>query len=199
MKSNPITKAVYAYLSNLESAFVTKDNKQIVFEMNHLKGEANFYDFYLNDILELVIDDTQTGENIFYLHFELLNLEDTINFVKSFFTALNRENETTDSLPTHISDCHKRVLLCCTGGLSTYLFAKKMEEALVSEGIDIKVDATRLSRLDSQAEQYDIILIAPQIEYKFNEIVSKYPNKAVRLDALDFATLNVNKVIHDVL
>jgi PTS system cellobiose-specific IIB component len=61
-----------------------------------------------------------------------------------------------------------KILLVCSGGFTTSLLADNMRKALTDPN-DI-VDAGPVSEVKNLIDKYDIVLIGPQIRFKFNEI-----------------------------
>lgn len=60
-----------------------------------------------------------------------------------------------------------RVLLVCAAGMSTSLLVSNMKK-FAEEG-DI-IEAYPFHKLESIVENYDVILVGPQIRYKMNDI-----------------------------
>lgn len=64
----------------------------------------------------------------------------------------------------------KRVLLCCSAGMSTSILVKKMMDWFDDNDIDIRVEAMPLSQAQARINEFDIVLIAPQIGHAINEV-----------------------------
>lgn len=92
-----------------------------------------------------------------------------------------------------------KILLSCTAGLTTSYFAYLMQEALAPLKENITIDAVSYLDLDQVQQDYDVILLAPQIAYKYPELKERYGSKLMKIDTLDFATGNVNHVLNEVL
>lgn len=69
----------------------------------------------------------------------------------------------------------KKVMLICNAGMSSSLMAKKATEYLQKEGHDIQIDATTVSIGDKPflSDEYDLILISPQVRMKYDEFAAK--------------------------
>ncbi|WP_296971987.1 PTS sugar transporter subunit IIB [Tepidanaerobacter sp. EBM-38] len=60
-----------------------------------------------------------------------------------------------------------RILLVCAGGMSTSLIVEKMKKEIEKRNIkDIKVDANAIEELEQIIDNYDVIMVGPQIRYK---------------------------------
>lgn len=65
-----------------------------------------------------------------------------------------------------------KILLLCSGGISSGMFARKIEEAGKAQGDeDIHVEAVGFALLGEMINKFDVVLAAPQL--KFNEKVIK--------------------------
>lgn len=67
----------------------------------------------------------------------------------------------------------QKVLLCCAGGMSTGLLMKKMEKYWADLGIDLKIKATSTNGVERYFDDYDVILIGPQMRFMLDTIKSK--------------------------
>ncbi|MCF0106550.1 MAG: PTS sugar transporter subunit IIB [Holdemanella sp.] len=67
----------------------------------------------------------------------------------------------------------QKVLLCCAGGMSTGLLMKKMEKYWASLGIDLKVHATGVNSAEKYFDQYDVILVGPQMRFMVDTLRKK--------------------------
>ena len=64
---------------------------------------------------------------------------------------------------------------------------------------NIKIDAVSFTKVDEVENQYDYILLAPQISYKYDEFKEKYGDKVMMMDTIDFASLNVDSVLNQII
>ena len=128
-------------------------------------GKINFYELEVT-IVEMTVTNLADDENKFYLHFELRE----IAYAEELFAEM---------LETIIDLKNKqglKILLSCTGGLTTGFFADKLNEAAKVLSLDYQFDAVPFHQLYSVALNYSVILIAPQIAYqakKAQEVLSK--------------------------
>ncbi|MEJ6078413.1 PTS sugar transporter subunit IIB [Vibrio sp. 1-Bac 57] len=63
----------------------------------------------------------------------------------------------------------KKILLICDMGMSTSLVVKRMKEAAESKGIEVVIEAKGSQEFKSVVNDFDVILLAPQISYKLAE------------------------------
>lgn len=74
-----------------------------------------------------------------------------------------------------------------------------MQEALNQTHHCVDVDAINYLELDAIQNQYDCILLAPQIDYHYWELRQKYGEKVMMIDTIDFASGNVNRLLKQLI
>ena len=125
--------------------------------------------FYLEyTICELRVSD-QKDENVFYLHFELNDLEHAKGLFHEMEECLLKQKE----------DNTIHVLLCCTCGLTTSFFTMKLNEAVEALSVKMDFEAVPYDKLYETAPAKDVILIAPQIGYQLKNARSILTDKIV--------------------
>jgi len=138
------------------------------------------------NIIELQADDKTTGRTEFYLHFQLSNLNHATSLYNEFTDALAKLNEKKTL----------KVLLSCTGGLTTSLFAGLLNEAAKAIGLDWQFNATPYSSLLHEGDDYNVILLAPQISYQHDKVKSGLRHKLVLdIPPQVFASYNVAEML----
>ncbi len=151
----------------------------------YARGEINFYPLEMV-IIEMKITNFKDKEDIFFLHFELNDIE----HAKQLF------NEMTESLIDLKNKQKIQVLLCCTSGITTNYFAGKLNETAVFLGLDYEFKATSLSNVYEIGFDYPIIMIAPQIGYQFKKMKEIFYNKTViNIPAKVFANYDTMSLI----
>lgn len=167
---NAIVYIKWILLQNNKDGLVIKsdldDNNIIIIENDVVTGKIIFYG---NAIFEQELTDRQNNEKIFYLHFQLTYLNHAVELFKEM---INCAKEVTNRPSL-------QVLLCCSGGLTTTLFACQMQELAKLENLAYKIEATGYSRLFEIANEYDIILLAPQVGYMLLQVKRRLPDKEV--------------------
>lgn len=63
-----------------------------------------------------------------------------------------------------------KILLLCSGGMSTSILMKKMEEAAASQGKEIKVEAHGHMTAPQHVGKWDVCLVGPQVRFATDEI-----------------------------
>ncbi|WP_047791969.1 MULTISPECIES: PTS sugar transporter subunit IIB [Spiroplasma] len=66
----------------------------------------------------------------------------------------------------------KNILLVCSAGMSTSILVKKMEDAAALKGIDVHVEAKAMAEAQSVLNDWDVILLGPQVKFMEGNIKS---------------------------
>lgn len=153
------------------------DDYRIVLENDQLiklitdYGEAkiSFIEIDGNIIVEFNIISNKDNSVKFYLHFEL-NDE---NHAKQLY------DEMVETLIGLKDEKTIRVLLSCSAGLTTAMFADNLNSTANMLGLDYQFNAVPYTNIYEEVENYDVILIAPQIGYMFKRLKESLPDKLV--------------------
>ena len=92
----------------------------------------------------------------------------------------------------------RKVLLICAGGMSTGILMKKMEKYAEDKGIELKIDAVGMSAYEDSYKNYDVILLAPQVSYKKEELAQVTQMPIAVIAAYDYAIGNVDNIMKQV-
>lgn len=142
--------------------------------------------FYPNQIVEFNVTNKFKNEIELYLHFQFKNMKHT----RELF------NEMYETIQKLIKKPVVKVLLCCSGGLTTGYFAQKINEAVSLLSINIEVDAIAYDYLYEVGDGYDVIMLAPQISYLYAKANAILKNKIVlKIPSVIFAKYDVKEMI----
>lgn len=81
----------------------------------------------------------------------------------------------------------KKIYLFCSAGMSTSLVASRMQQVADSHNLPVEVKAFSDAKLDSVVEEFhpDVILLGPQVKFKFNATRDKYEPKGIPVDVIN--------------
>ena len=165
------------------------------FENNNMKGILQLYP---EGWLEVTIKD-ESDEIKFYQQLDTNeDQEDALFEILQSFYEYMYENKVKDTLKEdHYNryriNNHKenfKIIVTCTSGASSSYYASILEENLKKLGVNLVVGAIDYTSLDEVQQNYDLILLSPQVSYKLMEYKEKYGNKVIKIHARDYATLN---------
>lgn len=158
---------------------------------NHIIGIKTNYSFSqvifnpLN-IIELSVTNT-TNQNIeFYLHFQM----------KTMKHATELFNEMMNNILQLVEKPKIKILLSCSGGLTTSYFASKLNEAAQILDYHYEVKAIGYTDLFNIGNEYDVILLAPQISFMHAKVQEILKEKIVlKIPPQVFAKYDVVKTL----
>ena len=168
------------------------DDDHITLTTAKAMGEVNFYSFDDSpEIVELRIVDVDCEcEPKFFLHFELTEKSRAFELLQEMVDAL-MEQELYDTT---------RVLLCCTAGMTTSMFAAKLTEAARTLSLDYSFEAIPLEQARNEGGAYDAVLLAPQVGYQRKDIAKAFPESVVvEIPAKIFASFDAGGALRMVM
>lgn len=95
-----------------------------------------------------------------------------------------------------------KIALVCQHGASTGLCVEKMKQAATKNNIECTIAAYPDSEMSTLVQLVDCILLGPQIGFKKDSFIEKYPQAASRITvipAMDFGMMNGEKILQDAL
>lgn len=165
------------------STFEDENKKTIQFSFNQNIGLVKIWSHEI--IEEEIIDENE--EHLFYLHYHITNIKQCVHLFDEFFKVVLHYN----------NQIKIKVALCCSGGLSTSLFSTKLTELVALEKLNYEFDAIGFYRLGREYQQYDAILLAPQISY-LEPTALNITQRSVPIfciEPIDFATNNYHRIL----
>ena len=146
------------------------DGDHIVIANEGMTGQVNFYTFDdMPEVVELAVTENASGENRFFLHFELEDLE--------------RAQQLFGEMASLLEECHDddgtHVLLCCTVGMTTTMFAGKLTEVASTLSLDYAFEAKALEDAKREGGRYDAVMLAPQVGFRRREVAAAFPDAIV--------------------
>ena len=88
-----------------------------------------------------------------------------------------------------------KILLVCAGGMSTGLLMKKMEAYWAEQGEELKITAVGMSEYDEVYQEYDVIMVGPQISYRLAQIKADTNKPCEAIPSLDYAIANCPNIM----
>lgn len=137
-------------------------------------------------IIELCVMNKRTDEMAFYLHFQFKTLKHAISLFEEMAQCIKKM----------IDQPICRLLLCCSGGMTTAFFADKIKNGIKVLNLNMEVAATSYQKIYNVAQNYDVILLAPQVSYVKLQVEKVFKNKLVlKIPTQIFASYNVGALI----
>lgn len=142
------------------------EHDRIVLETPYATAEVTIWD---DEIVEFAIVNKATGERVYYLHFPLNDRERAESLYEELVAALlDQENH-----------CAVNILLSCTSGWTTTLFANKLNRVAKTLSLDYTFEAVPVGDLYEQGMAHDVVLLAPQVNYLYDQARNALPEKPI--------------------
>ncbi|MEB6641189.1 PTS sugar transporter subunit IIB [Aeromonas caviae] len=96
----------------------------------------------------------------------------------------------------------KKIMLCCSSGMSTSLLVKKMKEEAAKRGLKAEINAFGASEFDNQMPHYQVVLLGPQVKYMQAELAGRAAPHGVpvaTIDMIDYGMQRGDKVLDHAL
>ena len=160
--------------AKFDEGTISESGDNVEIKTPYAIGKINFYELE-STIVEMSVTNLADDENKFYLHFELRDLA----YAEELFA------EMLETIADLKSKQKLKILLSCTGGLTTNFFAEKLNDAANLLSLNYEFAAVPFHKLYEVARNFSVILLAPQIAYQFknaqdilqNQLVLKIPPK----------------------
>ncbi len=88
-----------------------------------------------------------------------------------------------------------KILFVCAGGMSTGLIVQKMEKWAKENNKDLQVKATSIGGYESKWQDYDCILVGPQVRFKIPEMKKKVGIPVSQIETLDYGLQRVDNML----
>lgn len=145
------------------------DDEHIAFETQAATAAVNFYCFDdLLPVVELLVTAKGSEDPAFFLHFELEDLDRA----KELF------GEMVGVLRTTGASRAVHVLLCCTVGMTTTMFAARLKQVVDTLALEYHFEAKSLEAA-KEGGSYDAVLLAPQVGFRRREVAEAFPQAVV--------------------
>ncbi len=148
---------------------ISENDNLIKLTTEYGESSITFTDIEDNTIVEFSITSYKDNSSKFYLHFELVD-EDH---------AKQLYDEMVETLVGLKDEKTLRILLSCSAGLTTGMFADMLQSTASMLGLDYEFNAVSYLNIYEEASTYDVILIAPQIGYMLSRLKETLTDKLV--------------------
>lgn len=88
-----------------------------------------------------------------------------------------------------------KILFVCAGGMSTGLIVQKMEKWAKENNKDLVVKATGVGSYESKWQDYDCILVGPQVRFKIPEMKEKVSIPVAQIETLDYGLQKIDNML----
>ena len=88
-----------------------------------------------------------------------------------------------------------KILLVCAGGCSTSILMKKMNSYWKEKNVELLIKAVGMGDYLDVVDDYDIILVGPQINYRLDDIKEDTNKPCSVIPSVDYAIANCANIM----
>lgn len=93
----------------------------------------------------------------------------------------------------------KKVVMYCTGGVSTKILVDKIKEEAASVNYDINIEAYGITDAHI-AKDADLVLLGPQIRYKLDKFRENLPGKMIDVvNTKDYGAMDAKSILNFII
>lgn len=163
--------------------YQTSDPDIIAIETISSYTEISFNDM---DIIEFVVNNKHNQRVEFYIHFQMNTLSHAVGLYNEMLECIHNTNSASGT----------KILLCCSGGLTTGMYKDDLNRAAELLGLDYDFSAVSYTNLYEIGANYDVILLAPQISYEHSKVIQAFKDAVViKIPPKVFAKYNVTEML----
>lgn len=168
-----------------------KDNEHIGLATATMFGQITFYPQGDDpEVVEMQIVRKNDGYPMFRVRFEL---NDELRAEELFMEMADVLERADRKGPT-------RVLLCCTAGITTTMYERRLNALAESLSLNYEFTATPLDLAIRNTSHYDVVMVAPQLGYRRKDAQLAYPDALViEIPGEIFARFDVEATLHMLL
>lgn len=87
----------------------------------------------------------------------------------------------------------KKIMLCCSAGMSTSLLVKKMQASADARGIPADIKAFGAAEFNNQVGNYEVVLLGPQVKYMQGDLQKVADQFGIRVEPIDMMDYGMQK------
>lgn len=87
----------------------------------------------------------------------------------------------------------KKIMLCCSAGMSTSLLVKKMVEEARKREIDVEIKAFGVAEFAEQVGNYQVVLLGPQVKYMQDDLQKQADKYGIRVEPINMMDYGMQK------
>lgn len=167
-------------------SFSREKGDHIIVDTEYARGTTSFYMLEQFVIVEMSVVNKNTAEAVFYLHFELKDLQHAQELFQEMVSAVLKQRASSS----------RKILLCCSSAITTSFFKEKLNNAASLLKLNVTFDAVSYNNLFVEGYDSDVILLAPQIAYDYEKVRDVLKDKLVlKIPVSIFAAYNVSELL----
>ncbi|EGT3582520.1 PTS sugar transporter subunit IIB [Klebsiella oxytoca] len=87
----------------------------------------------------------------------------------------------------------KKIMLCCSAGMSTSLLVKKMIAEAEQRRLPVEINAFGVTEFDQQVGHYQVVLLGPQVKYMQKDLQKQADKYGIRVEPINMMDYGMQK------
>ena len=87
----------------------------------------------------------------------------------------------------------KKIMLCCSAGMSTSLLVKKMVDVAHRRGLEAEIKAHGVAEFAEQVGHYQVVLLGPQVKYMQSDLQKQADKYGIRVEPINMMDYGMQK------
>ena len=87
----------------------------------------------------------------------------------------------------------KKIMLCCSAGMSTSLLMKKMIAEAEQRGLPVEINAYGVAEFAEQVGHYQVVLLGPQVKYMQQDLQKQADKYGIRVEPINMMDYGMQK------
>ncbi len=87
----------------------------------------------------------------------------------------------------------KKIMLCCSAGMSTSLLVKKMLEEAEKRSLSVDIKAFGVAEFEQQVGNYQGVLLGPQVKYMQKDLQNKANPYGIKVEPINMMDYGMQK------
>ena len=87
----------------------------------------------------------------------------------------------------------KKIMLCCSAGMSTSLLVKKMVDEAQKRGLEAEIKAFGVAGFAEQVGHYQVVLLGPQVKYMQSDLQKQADKYGIRVEPINMMDYGMQK------
>ena len=146
-----------------------------------------------NLIVEEIITNQKTRQQMYYLHYEISDKTETTELVENFKWRIFNINRQDFIIKK--DDQLRKILLCCSSGLTSSLFVMKLNNFCKEHNVNYHFKAASIFDKEALNKEYDLLLMAPQVQHYTKGLANIFHQRILNIDPNDYGQYNCNNII----
>lgn len=146
-----------------------------------------------NLIVEEIITNQKTRQQMYYLHYEISDKTEINELVENFKWRIFNINRQDFIIKK--DDQLRKILLCCSSGLTSSLFVMKLNDFCKEHNINYHFKAASIFDKEELNKEYDLLLMAPQVQHYTKGLANIFHQRILNIDPNDYGQYNCNNII----